>query len=590
MVLAASQTYWWRYNNTDAENEDIRQLPCQHNCAISDLEAACSAEPTCVAFNSHGWLKNSIADMATDSCDLYVKHNTPQPSPTPDAPPPPVYFWPIPVTLSFGAGSVPVDPTLTFSVTPANADLTAYAARIAALVFTSSPGGAVPSGAIKSVVITVKDATAPLTIGVDESYTLDIPADGSPATLTANTTYGAYWGLQTLSQAIRYSFDTQQYGIAGVPLAIADAPAFAWRGMLIDTDRHWLSRAALYDIVDSLTFAKLNVLHWHIVDWQSWPLESVAYPKLWTRAWSTRERYTLSDIAAVVEYARARGVNVVPEFDTPGHASSMCEGYPELCCSAACGPQDNNPLSPVPDASGAPVALNAIQAVLTEISARTPNEFFHLGGDEVDQSCWTNTPAVQTWMKSVGITTTDGVYEYFVEKVDAMTLALGKSPVRWEEVWVHFGTDLDRSTVIHAWLSRAALINATSLGYRAIWSVDGQYYLDALNEPWTSFYDVDILAGVTNSSAIPLILGGETCMWGETADGSDVQQTIWPRAAAAAERQWSYKAVTNSGAAGVADRLQAFRCLLLERGVPCAPVTNKAARSAPSGPGSCMSQ
>lgn len=74
-------------------------------------------------------------------------------------------------------------------------------------------------------------------------------------------------------------------------------------------------------------------------------------------------------------------------------------------------------------------------------------------------------------------------------------------------MWKHFGTDLDRRTVIHAWLSREALINATSLGYRAIWSVDGQYYLDALNEPWTSFYDVDILAGVTNASAIPLILG-----------------------------------------------------------------------------------
>lgn len=66
---------------------------------------------------------------------------------------------------------------------------------------------------------------------------------------------------------------------------------------------------------------------------------------------------------------------------------------------------------------------------------------------------------------------------------------------------------------------------------------DGQYYLDDLSEPWQKFYDVDILAGITNTSAIPLVLGGETCMWGETADGSDVLQTVWPRAAAAAERQ-----------------------------------------------------
>lgn len=80
------------------------------------------------------------------------------------------------------------------------------------------------------------------------------------------------------------------------------------------------------------------------------------------------------------------------------------------------------------------------------------------------------------------------------------------------------------------------------------------------------------------------------CRWGETADGSDVLQTIWPRAAAAAERQWSYNVVTNSSAPGVSDRLQAFRCLLLERGIPAAPVTNPTARQAPGGPGSCMTQ
>ena len=268
----------------------------------------------------------------------------------------------------------------------------------------------------------------------------------------------------------------------------------------------------------------------------------------------------------------------------------MCVAHPEFCCSAACGPQTNNPLSPVPDATGKNVSLDAISAVLGEIAAVTPDEFFHLGGDEVEQSCWANTPAVTAWMAKAGINTTDGVYEYFVAAVDAMAIGLGKSPVRWEEVWKHFGTDLDRRTVIHAWLSSDALIAATSAGYRAIWSVDGQYYLDALDETWTSFYDVDPLKGVTNSSAVPLVLGGETEMWGETADGSDVQQTIWPRAAAAAERQWSYDVVTTSSDPNVAPRLQAFRCLLLERGVAAAPVTNAKAREAPGGPGSCMSQ
>ena len=483
-----------------------------------------------------------------------------------------------------------MDPALTFTVTPANAVLSAYAEHIRYSIFmTTNPAGAPPAGATKNVNVQVANPDAPLALGVDESYTIAFPADGSDATITANTIYGAMMGLQTISQAVRYDFDAGQYAVQAAPLTIADKPKFAWRGILIDTDRHWLSLHTIMRIIDALGMAKLNIIHWHIVDWQSWPLESKAYTGLWNRSWSPRERYTLNDVKVITQYAAERGVRVVPEFDTPGHASSMCFAYPELCPSASCSYQTNNPLTPVPDAQGNNVALNAIQAVLTEIDAVTTDEFFHLGGDEVDQSCWANTPAVQAWMTKNGIATTDGVYEYFVSKVDAMTIALNRSPVRWEEVWKHFGTDLDPRTVIHAWLSRDALINATSLGYRAIWSVDGQYYLDALGETWDKFYDVDILAGVTNTSDIPLILGGETEMWGETADGSDVLQTIFPRAAAAAERQWSYDVVTNSQDPSVLPRLQQFRCLMLERGVPAAPIGNAQARTAPGGPGTCLS-
>jgi hexosaminidase len=81
----------------------------------------------------------------------------------------------------------------------------------------------------------------------------------------------------------------------------------------------------------------------------------------------------------VVSYAASRGIRVMVEMDTPGHATSMCTGYPELCCSAACGPGNNYPLTPVPDANGKNVSLDAIAAVLAEITAITPSEFIHLG-------------------------------------------------------------------------------------------------------------------------------------------------------------------------------------------------------------------
>ena len=149
-----------------------------------------------------------------------------------------------------------------------------------------------------------------------QSYSLFIPSDGSPATINASTIFGAYMGLQTLSQAVRFIFETEQYGVAAAPLAIEDAPKFPWRGILVDSDRHWLSPSELRRIIDALGYTKLNVLHWHIVDWDSWPLESPSYPTLWTAAWSPRERYTLTDVSGVISYASERGVRVVLEFDT----------------------------------------------------------------------------------------------------------------------------------------------------------------------------------------------------------------------------------------------------------------------------------
>lgn len=122
-----------------------------------------------------------------------------------------------------------------------------------------------------------------------------------------------------------------------------------------------------------------------------------------------------------------------------------------------------------------------------------------------------------------------------------MAFARAKTPVRWEEVWQHFGTLLDQRTIIHgerlcspyaartackwhwfcvpvsaAWLSPATVINATSHGYRALWSMDNTYYLDSLDEAWQEFYDQDIIAGIPNASQAALVLGGETAMWGET--------------------------------------------------------------------------
>jgi hexosaminidase len=171
---------------------------------------------------------------------------------------PPVSFWPLPVGLNFGAGAAYVDRALRVTVHPPTPAVSEYAAWLMErYVFAQQPGGPAPAGSIGLVTINIANPTAPLEIAMDESYTLSVPASGA-VNINANTTSGAYWALQTLSQAIRFDFESQQYAVQGVPLAITDAPKFGYRALMIDTDRHWLSLHHLLRIVDSMAFAKVS--------------------------------------------------------------------------------------------------------------------------------------------------------------------------------------------------------------------------------------------------------------------------------------------------------------------------------------------
>jgi hexosaminidase len=142
-----------------------------------------------------------------------------------------------------------------------------------------------------------------------ESYTLDVAAAG--ASIKAQTIGGALRGLESFSQLTMFNFTSSTYNIVGAPWAIQDTPRFQHRGLMIDTARHFETLSAIRGMIDSLTYAKLNVLHWHMSDTQSFPMQSKTYPLMWEGAWSDQERYTQADIASVVEYARLRGVRVM---------------------------------------------------------------------------------------------------------------------------------------------------------------------------------------------------------------------------------------------------------------------------------------
>ncbi len=183
--------------------------------------------------------------------------------------------------------------------------------------------------------------------------------------------------------------------------------------------------------------------------------------------------------------------------------------------------------------------------------------------------------------------------------------------MQWVEVFEHFGSSLDNNTVVHVWKEKSTMDAVLTAGYRTLLSNNDKWYLDHTSTLWSDMYLNEPTEGLSATSDPALILGGEACMWGETVDASDLMSTVWPRAAAVAEVLWtpleklsrrpttttsSSSQIKSSGReeevdlSAVEARLEQFRCLLTQRGVGAAPVTNLQARYAPKEPGSCYSQ
>ncbi|KAK6232061.1 hypothetical protein SCA6_002134 [Theobroma cacao] len=420
-----------------------------------------------------------------------------------------------------------------------------------------------------------------LQYGIDESYKLMVPSPEKPAYahLVAPTVYGALHGLQTFSQLCHFNFTSRVIEVHMSPWTIIDQPRFSYRGLLIDTSRHYLPLPVIRKVIDSMTYAKLNVLHWHIVDTESFPLEIPSYPKLWNGAYSTSEQYSVADAAEIVSFAQKRGINVLAEIDVPGHALSWGTGYPSLWPSKDC----QQPL----DVSNE-FTFKVIDGILSDFSKIFKFKFVHLGGDEVDTSCWTTTPHISKWLKKNGMNESQA-YQYFVLRAQNLALSHGYEIVNWEETFNNFGNKLSRKTVVHNWLGGGVAQQVVASGLRCIVSNQDKWYLDHLDTTWQEFYANEPLTNITNLKQQKLVIGGEVCMWGERIDGSDIEQTIWPRAAAAAERLWTPYDELAKDPRQVTGRLAHFRCLLNQRGVAAAPLAGQG-RAAPEGPGSCYVQ
>ena len=375
----------------------------------------------------------------------------------------------------------------------------------------------------------VEDSPRPVP-GLGDSYAYRL-SFGETVGVSAATEWGALTALASLTQLVAMG----EFQVS----AIRDAPHYPWRGVMIDTVRHFISLATLRRTLDVMAFYKLNVLHLHLTDDQGFRFRSPNYPEL-----ASVDAYSAAELGDLVDYAADRAIRIVPEIDVPGHATSWLAAHPDWGVDGDGTTQGASTRFGVHDVCldiGNAEVRRAVDTLLGEFAVVFPDEFVHFGGDEVGRDCTT-------------------FYEHVVDTLGG----LGKRAIGWDEC-LHEG--LRQDTVIQAWRGIDAREAALRGGHDCV--VSAPYYLDLFYPADVHFAFDPVSASQADEAAIAdhprlahvreglkwmsgfgefpdlpgrpggRVLGGEACLWSELVTDELLDVRLWSRMPAIAERFWS---------------------------------------------------
>ncbi|KAJ7162926.1 N-acetylhexosaminidase [Mycena filopes] len=487
-------------------------------------------------------------------------------------------LWPLPTGLSLGTTPVTLSKgfDIKIAIPNAPADLVAAVQRakgylakdkLQALVVdrgASSASAIKKAKSLPSLTLSLtskgpvnsisKEAIAPIESRV-ESYTLTVPADGSGAVLKANSTLGLFRGLATFGQ-LWYDWEGATYTLSA-PVQISDAPAYPYRGFMLDTARNYFPVADIKRTIDAMSWVKINTLHWHVVDSQSFPLQIPGYTILSEKgAYSASKVYSPADVKDIVSYAAARGIDVIPEIDTPGHTSVISKAFPEHIACAEATPwasfANEPPAGQLRLASAA--TTNFTSGMLKAAAALFPSQLFSTGGDEINANCYTQDNATQASLASSGQTFAQAL-DTFTQANHAALRSVGKSAVVWEEMVLANPVKLANDTIVLVWISSADVQAVADTGFRLVHAASDYFYLDCGHggwvgdfpagnswcdpfKTWQHAYSFDPVANLTAAQS-ELVLGGQSLLWAEQSSAENLDATTWPRAASTAELFWS---------------------------------------------------
>ncbi|KAL1442690.1 hypothetical protein MTO96_030675 [Rhipicephalus appendiculatus] len=355
---------------------------------------------------------------------------------------------------------------------------------------------------------------------MDEHYILRITSNPKKNVLLANSPWGLIRGLETFSQLV-YGLSSDLFAINST--YIRDYPRFPHRGLRIDTSHHFLSMRAIKRTLDAMVMNKMNVLLWKMVGNDSFPLRMTSLLELSSKGAFRvgSHEYRAEDIAHVIEYARVRGVRIVPEVHSMDSMASVGRSHPELLCG------NSGFLDPTHKD-----AVSLVRVLYGELARLFPDQLVHLGGQEFSPSCWNNDSDLAETDRGVQ-REREGVFYALLRLIPNR---LRKAAVVADEIIERWNVTVPRIVLVEVPSSRVAgrMGPVTSAGHRALAFCDG-----LLEHNWTRLYTCDPVGFEGTETQKRRVLGGGTGPTGQYIDGTNIISRTWPWASAVAEALWS---------------------------------------------------
>ena len=433
-----------------------------------------------------------------------------------------------------------------------------------------------------------------------EGYELSVTKDG--VTIRSSDDAGAFYAKMTLAQL-------RSPGKDAIPcVEIKDVPKFKWRGVLLDTARHFLGKSAILRIIDEMSWYKFNVLQIHFTDDEGWTVEIPEFPEL-VKQGVVRGRsgfvygeklqpfyYSEKDIREIVAYAAARHVKVVPEIEMPRHFGAALRAYPQFRCDSPDRAQNKSVMC-----VGNPECIRFAEKVLDKVCELFPSDVIHIAGDECPRNFWKGCPRCQAHIRREGLKGVEDLQPWLTRHLVTYLEKKGRRAIGWDEIFLSsswekwsdfmkaggdsFNTFLPKTTMGMCWRPWGAGARAANRGYEIVRCPTSYCYFDysqgLAEDPFPylgrgvtleKVYRFDVLEGV-EPQARKNVVGGQCCNWAECTLGRvDLEWKLWPRALALSEALWTYPDPKKRDFAEFSQRAAAHRLRLIRSRVNCAPL------------------